>query len=128
MRGYVRYSDDFALFAADRGALRDAAGELRRWLPDELGLDLNERAARTYACMSGWPFLGFRVLPRGLEIRRVTWRRIRQRWLGTERAFARGAITIDDLTRSNGSRLAHLERGRTRTLRRKELLDVCIGD
>lgn len=59
--GYVRYMDDFVLFADEPQALRQAAQELERFARDELGLELKPPCLHRTA--RGLPFLGYRIHP-----------------------------------------------------------------
>ena len=55
---YARYSDDIILFAPDRAALEERAGEVRAILAEH-GLALNPAKESFFAPAEGWVFLGF---------------------------------------------------------------------
>ena len=113
--------DDFALLDSDREALKQMRHDLRHWLEERLKLRVKERVTQIYSVAHGWPFLGFRVMRGRLELRRPTWRRLKKRLGGVYHEYRRGRITLEDLVRSVECRIAHLERGATRGLRRKEV-------
>lgn len=58
--GYVRYADDFVVFAPTREALEQVRLTIRDWLA-ERGLELNEEKTRIVHMDEGFDFLGFNV-------------------------------------------------------------------
>ncbi len=95
--GYCRYMDDFGLFGKDRETLMRMRDRLGSWLGKELRLRLNPRVTQIFSCASGWPFLGFRVLPTGMRLRRETWRRFRKRLGRRFHLYERGRLPVEDL-------------------------------
>jgi hypothetical protein len=74
---YLRFVDDFLLFAAEKDQLHTWRQQVIRKL-GELRLALHENRAQVYPTCTGIPFLGFRVFPdhRRLKYRRaVSYRR-----------------------------------------------------
>ena len=67
--GYVRYVDDFLLFADDKAQLAEWRGAIIRRL-EEHRLHLNERKSRPFPTRHGVTFLGQRVWP---GRRRLRW-------------------------------------------------------
>ena len=116
VKGQVRYMDDVVVFGEDREGMRQALLEIRALLADELRLRLKESVTRLGETRWGVPFLGFRVLPDGLEVRRETFRRFVRGVRHAEGAFRAGRISDRDLAESVTSRVAHLQRARTRAL------------
>lgn len=119
--GYIRYMDDFALFAKDRKALREMQDRLGRWVLEVLGLRLKKKVTQIHRAAAGFPFLGFRVAPRGLSVRRATWTRFRRRLGERWHWLCRGQITTEEFAARVQSLFAHLDRAATRGLRRKEV-------
>jgi len=120
-RGYLRYMDDFALLGDDRERLKEARAELTGWLVEVLALELKPKATQIFRTSGGWPFLGFRIRPGGLRIRRESWRRFQKRLGAVYHRYERGAVSLDELVRSTECRLAHMNRAATHGLRRKEM-------
>jgi RNA-directed DNA polymerase len=116
-RGQVRYMDDVLVFGAGREDLREVRREMRRFLADELRLKLHAGMCRTARSLDGIPFLGFRVLPGTIEVRRESFRRFAAGVRRAEWQYRVGQITADTLAGSVSSRIAHLERGRSLGLR-----------
>jgi hypothetical protein len=90
-RGYVRYVDDFLLFANDKQ-------ELGRWRAAVVAklaqyrLRLNEPKSRTYRTVDGVTFLGQRVWPWKRRLRRENVARARRRLLWNVRQYQRGEL------------------------------------
>jgi len=119
IRGYVRYMDDFVLFADARARLRDAHGEVERFLADPLGLRLKPSATILAPTTQGLPFLGWlvyrgvtRVRPRNL--RRYRWRLRQRRW-----EVASGRRSPESYRRGVASVYELLRHGDTAALRRR---------
>ncbi|MCR5382848.1 MAG: reverse transcriptase/maturase family protein [Lentisphaeria bacterium] len=75
--GYVRYMDDFILFADDRGTLMDLLPKIRSFLMDKLKLELNEpQLNKTDA---GIPFLNYRVYGSKLRLSQKARRRFKRK-------------------------------------------------
>ncbi len=60
--GYLRYMDDFVLFAADKNRLKIELRELETFLGDKLKLRLKDKIQLNRTSL-GVPFLGFRIYP-----------------------------------------------------------------
>ncbi len=106
--GYVRYMDDLLVFADDKPTLHALRTRVREFLGDRLALELKEEATRLAPIRQGVPFLGRRIHPGLVRIRRENLRRSLRRWRRRRRSFARGGLGIDDLARSEGAIFAHL--------------------
>lgn len=94
--GYVRYVDDFLLFADDRAQLAEWRGAVVRQL-EEQRLHLNERKSRSFPTRDGVTFLGQRVWPgrRRLCRQNVADARRRLRW--NVRQYKDGNLSKDAL-------------------------------
>jgi len=85
VRGYVRYCDDFPIFGSDRPELRWRDLCVGAFVRDELGLEFSRRVtART---KDGLDFLGYRVFPEKILLRKSTAKRIRRRVAGIRRVL-----------------------------------------
>ena len=61
-KGYIRYVDDFVLFADSKYLLRNYQLRTEEYL-SEIRLLLHPNKTQLFACHSGVPFLGFKVFP-----------------------------------------------------------------
>ena len=116
--GYVRYMDDFALFADNKLALQRAHGAIEAFVRDELRLALKTRATILAPVREGLPFLGWRLYPGTMRVRPQNLQRLRRRV--RHRAWEHRTGRIDDsvLEAALRSAFTHLAVGDTLALRR----------
>lgn len=119
-RGYVRYSDDFLLFAADKSTLHGWRAEIVSFL-QTLRLTLHEKKAQVFPVKNGINFLGWRLFPHHRRLRRENVRYAVRRLRQQQAAFARGELDQDRLAASVRAWLAHAAHGNTYQLRRRIL-------
>jgi retron-type reverse transcriptase len=122
--GYVRYMDDFALFAADKRRLRSAHEEVRSFLRDELRLELKDRATVLAPASQGLPFLGWRLYRRTTRLRPENSRRMRARVRQRVWQERTGRIDLPRLLACLRSATEHLRHGSTLQLRRRWLFPI----
>jgi len=89
--GYVRYMDDMAAWADDKGSLLAAKQTIEQYLRTALGLELKANW-QLQPTRSGMDFLGYRVRPTGSSLNRSSRRRFVRRWRWIEAALATGGI------------------------------------
>jgi RNA-directed DNA polymerase len=119
-QGYVRYSDDLLLFAADKSTLHHWRWEIIDFL-QTLRLTLHERKAQVFPARNGIPFLGWRLFPHHRRLRRENVRHAVHRLRRQQGAYARGELSLDELSTSVRAWLAHAAHGDTYQLRRQIL-------
>lgn len=122
---YLRYVDDFLLFADDR---RDLWAWRERILARlaRLRLTLHEASAQVRPVSEGIPFLGFVVYPdrRRLKSRKaVLYRRRLKTLIG---AYARGEVELDQITASVRGWINHVRYGNTVGLRKRLFAGVPV--
>jgi RNA-directed DNA polymerase len=115
--GYVRYMDDFALFAETKPTLHAAHDYVRDAL-GLLGLELKTDATLLAPARQGLPFLGFLVHRGTLRVRPANKRRIRVRLRARMKAAQRGEISEEQLARSAAASCEHLRHANTKGMRR----------
>ncbi len=93
---YVRYCDDFVLFADDRRQLAEAIDAVRDYL-EELRLRVHEERLAIAPVRAGARFVGFRVWPTHRMIRKDNIRAFRRRVKALRVAYASGELTWDDI-------------------------------
>lgn len=115
--GYLRYVDDFLLFADDKRTLwawREALVErLAR-----LRLTIHEARAHPRPVSEGIPFLGFVVYPDRRRLKRRKGIHYRQSFYELVRRYAAGEIALDQLTASAQGWANHARYGNTVGLRK----------
>ncbi|RKZ40966.1 MAG: RNA-dependent DNA polymerase [Gammaproteobacteria bacterium] len=115
---YVRYVDDFALFSDDDALLKRARLAIEEYLVT-LRLKIHPIKSQFIEAKHGANFLGFRVFPHCVRVRRENLRRARRRLRHLQADLAQGKITIREVSQSICSWVAHLEHGDTWRLREK---------
>ncbi len=116
-RAYVRYVDDFLLFANTKRQLWEWKKAIVDRLSD-LRLTLHERSSTVYPTSAGIPFLGFRIYPTCRRLKRRNGVAFARRLRGLYRAYAHGEIDIRDLRQRVQGWVAHARHGDTFGLRR----------
>jgi retron-type reverse transcriptase len=123
--GYVRYVDDFLLFADDK---RD----LHRWkkaiikFAASLRLKLHERESNVFPTITGIPFLGWRLYPDHRRLKRRNGVAFQRRFKCLLFSFAESKIKWKDVDASVQSWVAHAMHGQTYGLRRALLGGVVL--
>jgi retron-type reverse transcriptase len=117
VKGYVRYMDDFLLFAESKEALAASRVRLREFLQG-LRLHMHRGKQEIYPVRCGVPFLGFTIFPDRRRIRRQNVTRFLRRMIKKREAVRRGLLTEDEFRRSLVAWVAHARHGDTWMLRK----------
>ena len=123
--GYVRYVDDFVLFADDKRLLWDWKRSVQDFLV-RYRLALHERESTVYPVTNGIPFLGFRVYPTHRRLKRANGVAFARRLRRGYAALVRGEMTYEDLDRRVRGWAAHAAHGDTYGLRCSLLSSVTV--
>jgi retron-type reverse transcriptase len=124
VRAYVRYADDFRVFHDDPGVLREIRDRMMGFAAG-LRLVFHDRKTRIAPCRIGVPFLGFVLFPDGRRrLRREGVRRFRRRLRSLADDLAHGRTTMDRVSASVRSWLAHADHAQTHRLREQILKEV----
>ncbi len=118
VKKYVRYVDDFALFADDWQFLAEARLAVEEYLGG-LRLKIHPIKSQLFETKHGANFLGFRIFPHRIRVRTENLRRARRRLKRLQTEYAEGKIDWSKVERSLTSWVAHLEHGDTWQLRKK---------
>jgi len=124
-RAYLRYSDDFLLFAGDKATLWAWRAELADFV-QSLRLTLHEGRAQVYPVRAGIPWLGFRVFPTHRRLRRRNVKAFARRLRAQRDAYRAGQMTLDEISRSIQAWIAHARHANTYRLRGSLLRQVTL--
>lgn len=105
---YLRYMDDFVLFSDDRGHLRRLREEVRRFLDQRLNLRLKESILMINQRLHGLTFVGARIFPNLVRIRRESLRRSLKRLRLRQEQIKRGEISGKSFRDSTISVIGHI--------------------
>jgi retron-type reverse transcriptase len=114
---YVRYVDDFLVFAPRKRELHDARREIERFLSG-LRLEIHRDKSMVFPVTQGIRFLGYRVFPTHRRLVPENVHRFRRRMRSMQRAFAAGAIDCAAIRARLASWVGHASHANTYRLRR----------
>ncbi len=123
---YVRYVDDFLIFAKDKKDLHAWRTAVIQFLSAQR-LTLHEKEAQVFPTQTGIPFLGWRVYPDHLRLKRRNGVAFQRRYAALRRKFQRGSLTRAKMDASVQGWIAHVQHGQTWGLRRSLLSHVIIS-
>lgn len=99
-KAYIRYMDDMVVFSDSRDHLKIVLKKIDEFLTDNLKLKLKERATIINAGLHGLPFLGYRVFPNLIRVKKENLKRVGKRLLKRLDEYHNGVITEDKLAMS----------------------------
>ena len=123
VKKYVRYMDDFSLFSDDREFLAEARFAIETYLIG-VRLKIHPVKSQLFETRQGANYVGFRVLPDRIRVRKENLRRGQRRLKQLQFDYASGKINMRSLDRSIQSWLAHLRHGDTWQLRKRIFADL----
>ena len=112
---YVRYVDDFLIFADDKRRLQGCP-----WKSSDswsAALQIHQNKSVVFPCEEGVRFLGYRVFPSHRLLPQENVRRFRRRMRWLQREFARGRIGFDAIRPRIMSWIGHAPHANTYRLR-----------
>lgn len=118
VRGYVRYMDDFVLWADDKAVLKAHLEAVRGFLESDLRLQLKDNV-QINRCARGLPFLGYRVFPNRLTLGQRARRRFAHKLRAYEKEWLAGEWTEAELARHMEAMLSYVRFADTVGLRRQ---------
>ncbi|MEQ1744059.1 MAG: reverse transcriptase/maturase family protein [Saprospiraceae bacterium] len=113
VRYYVRYMDDFVVLDTDKARLLAVRERVAVFLADELLLALKPSATFVNRRANGLPFLGTRIFPAVVRLKRPALVRASRRLLAREAAWAEGVTNDEQMLASAGSYYGHWEQYNT---------------
>jgi retron-type reverse transcriptase len=116
-QAYLRYCDDFMLFAHDKSTLHCWRREIETFLIT-LRLKIHQDKTSVHPIANGIPFLGFIVYPTHRRLGRRNGLAFQRRYKHQLRQVARGELTYQQLDQSVQAWIGHASHGDTWGLRR----------
>ena len=107
-QAYVRYMDDFILFSDDPQELKHALKQIEQFVQQQLDLRIKPQSVQLNRVSHGIPYLGYRIFPKLLRIRRENLKRCLKGIEKTEQAYIKGKIGAAVLYQSTRSRMGFI--------------------
>jgi len=117
-KAYVRYMDDMVIFSDSRDHLQTVLRNVESFLKERLALRLKPKATLINTRLHGLSFLGYRVFPGLLRVKRENLRRVARRLTARIAAYKRGEIKEEKLAQSAQSWFAFVGFADSLALRR----------
>jgi RNA-directed DNA polymerase len=118
VRGYIRYMDDFLVFADNKPALHATLATIRTFVQQVLLLEIKDEVMRLAPVTQGISFLGFRIFPGLVRLEAKKWARFRQRIRELEVQYMCGMMHEETLARSVASMIGHVQHANSLAARR----------
>jgi len=112
---YLRYVDDFAVFADDKSALWKIRARMEAYLAS-LRLRLHAKKTRILTSKEGCEFLGFYLYPHFRRVKKENIRLFEKRLVKLKTAYRCGQILPETITKSVQGWLAHAGHAQSRGL------------
>ena len=105
---YIRYMDDMVVFSQSKDRLKRLLKNTKGYLGDCLRLTLDGKATVLNSRLHGLPFLGFRVFPNLIRIKRENLKRLKRRMRKRVVEVQTGLISEDRFVMSMRSMFEHV--------------------
>ena len=116
-RHYLRYMDDSMIVHHDKSFLWHAKSEIERFLDENLNLELNGKTTIRTA-NQGVEWVGYRVWPTHIKIRKSTARRMKARLKQLKKLWKTGKVTFEEVDASVQSYMGLLKHCNSYRLRK----------
>jgi retron-type reverse transcriptase len=120
---YLRYVDDFVVLSNDKAHLHKVKEEAREFLM-ELRLRLHENKTQVFPATQGTDWLGYRVLPTHVRVRKSNVHRFKRRLKRMQEAYAQGEMTLSEVRERLCSWLAHAAHADSYRLRQQLMVQA----
>jgi len=110
-KGYVRYVDDFVIFAQEKQTLHTLKTAIEKYLAT-LRLKIHPHKTQIYKVTDGVPFLGFRVFPTFRYVLKPKVKRYKRHIRKTVVMLRKGRLSPQDLENKLNSWLGHIRFGK----------------
>ncbi|MBU2567510.1 MAG: reverse transcriptase/maturase family protein [Elusimicrobia bacterium] len=121
---YVRYVDDFVIWGDDKRELDQIKEKINRYLFTNLNIKPHPKKTQVFPITQGTTFLGFRIFPTHRLLRKSNFFYFRHRLLKLRKLYHQKRISIEKITQSVRSWVAHVSWGDTWGLRTKLFREI----
>ncbi len=126
-QAYMRYMDDFLLFSNSKNQLNEWKLAIKEFLGSHLRLLLHENKSVVIPTSTGLGFCGFVLFPERRKLRRSGVTRFIRRYKMQRRLYSSGQLTLEKMTESVQSWIAHAAHADSWHLRNKIFRNIPIA-
>ncbi len=119
IKRYVRYMDDCAIFHESKIYLKSILKEIDLYLQIRLKLELKKRVTVLNSSLNGMSFLGYRIFPALIRLKRENVKRLRKKILQKEIELSKGIIDEESFRMSVNSLMGFAKFADSLQLRKK---------
>ncbi len=123
---YIRYCDDFVIFGNNKEWLNNLKKTIEEYLGTER-LELHSNKSRVYQTSDGIDFLGYRIFPDYLRVRKSVVRRYRRKLEKMCLGYKSGKITLPEINSSIQSWIGHVKHADSYNLRKRLFSDAIFS-
>ena len=117
-RFYIRYCDDFVIFGNSKAWLSQVKREIKKHLVT-LRLNLHENKSRIFRTTDGVDFLGYRIYPDHMRVRKSIVKRYRRKLKNMAEEYKSGNVKIPEISNSIQSWIGHVKHADSYQLRKE---------
>ncbi|MCP4253061.1 MAG: RNA-dependent DNA polymerase [Candidatus Scalindua sp.] len=125
-RYYLRYCDDFVVFGNSKTWLNQTKHKIIDYL-DTLRLRLHENKSRIFRTADGVDFLGYRIFPDYLRVRKSGVKRYRKKLKKMAADYKNGNIELAEINNSVQSWIGHVKHADSYQLRKEMLWNTVFS-
>ncbi len=125
-RYYLRYCDDFVVFGNSKTWLNQTKYRIMDYL-DTLRLRLHENKSRIFRITDGVDFLGYRIFPDYIRIRKSVVKRYRKKLKKMTLDYKHGNIELSEINNSVQSWIGHVKHADSYQLRKEMLWNAVFS-
>lgn len=122
IKAYIRYMDDFVLFDNEKERLKSAKQQIIDFIGIRLSLILKEKLTFINQRLNGLSFLGRRIFPATIRIKRENLKRCLKKLKIREKEYEENKINDIQYTQSVNSLIGYIASGNTYRLRQNIIL------
>ncbi len=108
VKAYVRYMDDMVFFSDSKDFLKYICDEITCYLWETLHLQIKEEVTQINTRMHGLSFLGARIFPSLIRVKRENFKRSFKKYTQREWQYKEGSISYEQYHSSMQSLIAHM--------------------
>lgn len=116
VRNYIRYMDDMVIFSNDIYELKDIRDKTKKFMKENLRVELKQRGTFIQRQENGLSFIGYRIFPNLVRVKNKNIRRLKEKIFSREKQYNIGEIKEENRTASVQSIIGYFKHADSRNL------------